>query len=200
MLKNGLALTAVVLVAFAAVALKAAPTSETPEAPVQSYLEGLRSTKPDMVSLKGRFIHGEPYVTNILLVKAQTCPERTPDGNAQTWRVLYSVETKLTPEFVQDRLANLQTNRVYEEAKLRNQPAKFRLSIDELYRGSIERVRTGRYVVYATAMVTHTPTGWQLAPLAARQIDVDIHAWALNNYWSPTGPFTTKATAFGTYG
>ena len=188
------------------VVLKAATSSETPETAVLSYLENLKSQafektstsgeKFTMTAANGEPVRDAPYVTNILLVKAQPGPERVANGESQTWRVLYAVETKLPQEFVQRRLAFLQKERIYKQKVLRNKPKEDRQRIDEVFQGSIERVRTGRYIVYATAIVKRTATGWELPRLAAAQIDVDLQAWALDNYWEPTNPYTTKVTGF----
>ena len=180
--------------------------SETPEAAVQSCLENLKSHAAErtltsgetltLTSANGEPVRDEPYITDILLVKAQPGAEQMVDGKAQGWRVLYVVETKLPQEFTQRRLAFLQKERVFEHKALRNKPKDFQQSVDKELQGSIERVRTGRYLVHATAIVQHTATGWELSRIAAAQIETDLQAWALDNYWEPTNPYTTTVTGF----
>ena len=214
MRRKGMLLLVATFVLCPGAVFKAANTSETPEAVVERHLESLKSHAFENASAhdkalmipegksflltdeKGKVIgqiaRKTPYITNILLVKAQPSAEPITYGNAQTCQVLYVVEMKLAPEFAQARLAYLKKQRLAYQKDTRNKSKEVLQEVDRKFQASIERVQAAHYLVHAIAAVNRTAAGWQLSKIATEQIDVDLRAWALDIGWDPKNPYSTR--------
>ena len=181
---------------------------EIPQAAVRTYLQQVKAASGIFVrrdadgkinvfevrAANGEPMQDQPYITDIALVESQPGPEQVEQGKAQVWRVVYVVQTRLPHEYAERRLAFLSKERAFRQKALRNKDLATRRAIDQLFRGSIERVRAERYLVHATITVERAPAGWQLMPLAQAQIDTDLQAWALDNTWNPIEPYNSRVT------